>query len=394
MSLRYGLESVSIPGPSVLPERVRTAMARPMPNIYGGELLDVSREVLAALPALALTEHHAFVTAGNGHAGWQMAICNTMSAGDKVLVLESGRFAVMWGLNAATSGVEVEILEGQVGYAVDPAALQRRLEADTNHELKAILTVHVDTGSSVVNDISGLRRAIDAAKHPAMLMVDSIASLGCVPYKMDEWGVDITVAATQKGLMVPPGLGLVWASPKAIEAYETAGLRVGYFDWEPRMADGPIYSHYAGTPPIVHLYGLQAALELIEQEGGLAAVWHRHHVLASGIRAAVEAWSTPGGLGFYVAVPEQRADSVTTITTGSMNSPEFREICETQAGLTLGIGVGELSDSTFRIGHMGHLNPPMVLGTLGTIEAALHKVRAPMGGSGVAAAAELLGGHF
>ncbi len=369
-------------------------MARPMPNIYAGELLDVSREVLAQLPALALTEHHAFVTAGNGHAGWQMAICNTMSAGDKVLVLESGRFAVMWGMNAATSGVEIEILEGQTGYAVDPEALQARLAADRNHEIKAILTVHVDTGSSVVNDIFELRRSIDAASHPAMLMVDCIASLGCVPFKMDEWGVDVTVAATQKGLMVPPGLGLVWASPKALDAYKTAGLRTGYFDWEPRLADGPIYSHYAGTPPIVHLYGLHAALELITEEGGLDAVWNRHHVLASGVRAAVEGWSTPGGLGFYVPVPEQRADSVTTITTGSMHSPDFREVCETQAGLTLGIGVGENGDSTFRIGHMGHLNPPMLLGTLGTIEAALHSVGAPMGGSGVAAAAELLGGHF
>ncbi len=391
MSLHHGLASVSIPGPSVVPERVRRAMDMPMPNIYAGELLDVSAEVLAALPALARTEHHAFATIGNGHAAWQMAICNTMSAGDKVLVLESGRFAIIWGEQAATSGVEVEVLPGAPGEPIDNAAVEARLRADVDHEIKAVLCVQIDTGSSVHNDIAGLRTAMDAAGHPAMLMVDCIASLGCVEYEMDAWGVDITVSATQKGLMVPPGLSFVWAGPRAIAAYETAGLRVGYFDWAPRMAEGPIYSRYSGTPPIQHLYGVRESLRMIGEEGGLEAVWKRHQAIADAVRAAVDAWSAPGGLGFYVSNPDRRANSVTTVTTGDVDADAFREICEHRARLTLGIGVSGIADRTFRIGHMGHVNPPMILGTLGTIETALHAVGAPMGGSGVAAAARSLG---
>ena len=391
MSLRHGLASVSIPGPSVVPERVRRAMDMPMPNIYAGELLEVSAEVLAALPALARTEHHAFATIGNGHAAWQMAICNTMSAGDKVLVLESGRFAIIWGEQAAISGVEVEVLPGGPGEPIDNAAVEARLRADVDHEIKAVLCVQIDTGSSVHNDIAGLRAAIDAAGHPAMLMVDCIASLGCVEYEMDAWGVDITVSATQKGLMVPPGLSFVWAGPKAIAAYETAGLRVGYFDWAPRMAEGPIYSRYSGTPPIQHLYGLRESLRMITEEGGLEAVWQRHCAIANSVRAAIEAWSAPGGVGFYVSDPARRANSVTTVTTGDVDAEAFRVLCEDRARLTLGIGVSGIADRTFRIGHMGHVNPPMILGTLGTIETALHAVGAPMGASGVAAAAQSLG---
>lgn len=362
-----------------------------MPNIYAGELLDVSAEVLGALPALARTEHHVFATIGNGHAGWQMAICNTLSAGDQVLVLESGRFAVIWGEQAAKSGIEVEVLEQEPGMAVDPAAVEARLRADVDHRIRAVLTVQIDTASSVHNDIEAIGRAIAASGHPALFMVDCIASLGCVPYEMDAWGVDLTVAATQKGLMVPPGVAFVWAGPRAIAAHETAELRVGYFDWEPRMEDGPIYSRYSGTPPVGHLFGIRESLRLIEEEGGLEAVWLRHRVLAGAVHAAVEAWSSPDGIGFLVANPEHRAASVTTVTTGSLDAQALRGICEDQLRVTLGIGISHLSDQSFRIGHMGHLNPPMVLGTLGSIEVALRSMGAPVRDSGVAAAAEHLG---
>lgn len=392
--LRHGLAFVSIPGPTVVPERVRSAMARPMPNIYAGEMVDVSDEVLAALPALARTEHHVFATHGNGHAAWQMAICNTLSKGDKVLVLESGRFAVIWGMQAERSGVEVEVLEQTDGLAIDPAALEARLRADTDHEIKAILTVQIDTASSVHNDIPALRAAMDSAGHPALLMVDCIASLGCVPYEMDAWGVDLTVAATQKGLMVPPGMSFVWAGPKALAAYETADLKVGYFDWEPRMdPDGAIYTRYAGTPPITHLYGLKESLALIEEEGGLEAVWNRHRVHAGAVHAAVSAWSEGGEIDFFVPEPAHRAHSVTTVATGGLDAARLREICEDQLRLTLGIGISHLADASFRIGHMGHVNPPMLLGTLGGIEVAL----AAMGHqcpSGVAAAAAHIAEHL
>jgi alanine-glyoxylate transaminase/serine-glyoxylate transaminase/serine-pyruvate transaminase len=237
----------------------------------------------------------------------------------------------------------------------------------------------------VSNDIAAIRRAIDAADHPALLMVDCIASLGCERYEMDAWGVDVTIGACQKGLMVPPGLGFVWAGPKALAAHRSAGLRTGYWDWTARAQDGPHYLRYCGTPPVTHLYGLHEALTMLREEG-LEAAWARHAVLAGAIRAAVEGWSTPGGLELNIVDPPARANSVTMILTGEVDADRLRAICEEQAGLTLGVPLGP-EQRAFRIGHMGHLNPPMVLGTLGTIEAALTAMGAPMGGSGVAAAA-------
>jgi alanine-glyoxylate transaminase/serine-glyoxylate transaminase/serine-pyruvate transaminase len=389
MSLRYGRPLVAIPGPSVIPDRVLNAMHRAMPNIYEGDLVEMSKGILGEVGSIARTRGESFIAVTNGHGAWDMALSNTLSAGDKVLVLESGRFAVGWGEMAAVSGVEVEVLHASPRRAVDPAAVEERLRADTGHRIKAVLVVQIDTASSVWNDIAAIRRAIDAAGHPALYMVDCIASLGCVPYEMDEWGVDVTVGGSQKGLMVPPGLGFNWANEKAMEAHRTAGLRSGYWNWTKRLSEGSHYWRYCGTPPISHLYALREALDMISEEG-LENVWARHRVFGEAIRAAVEAWASPNGLGLELNVtdPAARANSVTTILTGSVDPARLRRVCEEQAGLTLGIALGEeYEGGAFRIGHMGHLNPPMVLGTLGTIEAALTAMDAPMGGSGAAAAA-------
>jgi alanine-glyoxylate transaminase/serine-glyoxylate transaminase/serine-pyruvate transaminase len=374
----------------VIPDRVLSAMHRPMPNIYEGELIDLSLGVLADLPGLARTTSPVFITISNGHGAWEMAVTNTLSRGDKVLVLESGRFALAWGEMAAVSGVEVEVLHAAPRSPVDPVAVEARLVADPGHEIAAILVVQVDTASSVVNDIAAIRAAIDAAGHPALLMVDCIASLGCMAYEMDAWGVDVTVSATQKGLMVPPGLGFVWAGPKAFEAHRRAGLRTGYWDWTARSDPSAHYRRYAGTPPISHLYGLRVALDMLAEEG-LEAVWARHAVLAEAVRVAVEAWASPGGLELNVIDPASRSNAVTTILTGDVDSGRLRAICERGAGLTLGIALGGEDGRGFRVGHMGHLNPPMVLGTIGTIEAALRAMGAPLASSGVAAAAEVIG---
>ena len=382
---------VAIPGPSVVPDRVLGAMHRPMANIYEGELVDLTDGLLAELPTIARTEGDVFIAISNGHGAWEMAISNTLSRGDSVLVLESGHFGPAWGALAATMGVEVEVLPGTLSDPVDPDAVEQRLRADVDHEIRAVLVVQIDTGTTVINDIAAIRRAIDAADHPALYMVDCIASLGCVPYEMDAWGVDVTVAATQKGLMTPPGLGLVWASARARLAYETADLRTGYWDWGPRGdKDAPHYYRYAGTPPVTHLYGLREALDMLAEEG-LERVWHRHHVLARSVHAAVDAWSHPDGLSLNVADPAARAATVTTILTGSIDGDEVRRRSEELCGLTLGVPVGEFEGRAFRIGHMGHLNPPMLLGSLATIEAVLASMGAPVGGSGVAAAAAVVG---
>jgi len=394
MKLNRGRHLVSIPGPSVIPDRVLNAMHRAMPNIYEGALVELSQNVLAELPSIARTTGPGFVAIANGHGAWDMALSNTLSRGDKVLVLESGRFALGWGDQATMMGLDVEVLHATPRRAVDPAAVEDRLRTDHAHDIKAVLVVQVDTASAVWNDIAAIREAIDAAGHPALYMVDCIASLACMPYEMDAWGVDVTVGGSQKGLMVPPGLGFTWASDKALAAHRTADLRSSYWDWTKRLSGASHYWRYAGTPPISHLYALREALDMIAEEG-MEKIWTRHRVFADAVRAAVTAWSTPGALEFNITEPSERSDSVTTILTGSIDAKRLRAICDGQAGLTLGIGLGdEFEGKAFRIGHMGHLNPPMVLGTLATTEAALIAMDAPLDGSGATAAAQVIAQHL
>jgi alanine-glyoxylate transaminase/serine-glyoxylate transaminase/serine-pyruvate transaminase len=225
-----------------------------------------------------------------------------------------------------------------------------------------------------------------------MLMVDCIASMGCEEFLMDEWGVDIALAGCQKGLMVPPGISFVWASEKAMAAHDRADRKVGYFDWDARMDRSNMYSYYAGTPPISHIRGLKEALDIIEEEGGLDAVWRRHEVLAGAVKAAVSTWQAPGGVEFNIDDPAYRSNCVTTVLTNETEPMALRRLCEDKAGLILGLGIAGIPG--FRLAHMGHLNPPMILGAIGTIEAALQALGTPLGGSGVAAAAAHIGAHL
>ena len=388
VQLSAGPEIVAIPGPTVMPERVLAAMRHPMPDIYAGELTEVIDEVWAALPGIARTSGRAYMTISNGHGAWEMALTNTLSRGDGVLVLECGRFATVWGEMAGFDGLDVDVLYAERGRAVDPDALAERLAADTERQIKAILTVQSDTASSIRNDIPAIRRVLDEADHPALLMVDCIASMACEPYFMDEWGVDVTVAASQKGLMTPPGLGFVWAGPRAIAAHATADLRTRYWDWTYRVEDGPYYLRFCGTPPVSHLFGLRESFRMIDEEG-MESRWERHRVLGAAVRAAVEGWSAPDGLALFAAEPSERSDAVTLITTGSVDPTDLAATCRDRMGLTLGLGIGDFGPS-FRIGHMGHVNAPMILGVLGSVEAALGAIGAPVGGSGVAAAAAVI----
>lgn len=372
-----------------MPERVLAAMRTPMPNIYDGELIEVADEVFERLPSVACTAGRVFAGIGNGHSGWQMAAVNTLNRGDKVLILETGRFPTIWGGFLAVAGIEHEFLPAAPRSAIAPAAVAERLAAGAADEFAAVLMVHVDTAISVRNDVAAVRRAIDDSGSSALLVVDCIASLGCDEYRMDEWGVDITIAASQKGLMTPPGMALVWANERAIERGRSNDLRDGYFDWDARIEGDKLYQQFSGTPPVSHLYALREALRMIDEEG-LENRWRRHRVLADAVRAAVLAWEAPGGIELMIRDQDAQADCVTTVLTGDIDAIELARVCEQQAGLTIGVGMIDRTGS-FRIGHMGHLNPPSVLGTLGTIESALRGMGAPIGGSGVAAAAELIG---
>ena len=388
-NLSQGREIVAIPGPSIIPDRVLSAMHRAMPDIYEGDLTTVIDSVWAGLPEVAQTSGRVFVPIGNGHAAWEMALSNTLSRGDHVLVLNCGRFAAIWAEMAEFNGLTVEVMEAEEGFANEPSALEERLRADVDRKIAAVLTVHVDTVTSVRNDVPALRQAIDAAGHPALYMVDCIASMGCERFEMDAWGVDVTIAASQKGMMTPPGLGLVWANEKALAAHESADLRTRYWDWTYRSEDGPYYLRFCGTPPVSHLFGLAEALAMMAEEGWEAR-WERHRVLADGVRAAVDAWSTPGGIGFIAQREDQRSDSVTSVTTGSIDAVELRRLCRQQMGVTLGLGIGSDESASFRIGHMGHVNAPAILGVLGSIETALTSLGAPLGSSGVQAATAAL----
>ncbi|MDA1070868.1 MAG: aminotransferase class V-fold PLP-dependent enzyme [Proteobacteria bacterium] len=390
MSVRNGRPALAMPGPTTVPDEVLAAMHRPAVDIYGSELVGVTDSCLADLKTLFGTRGRTYIYIANGHGAWEAALSNVMSRGEKVLVLESGRFAIGWGEMATMLGIEVEVLDGRPRRAFDPAVLEARLRADTAGEIKAVLVVQVDTASSVVNDIAALRRAIDAAGHDALFMVDAIASLGTMPFEMDVWGIDVAVTGSQKGLMSPPGLGFVAAQGKASEAHARAGLRTRYWDWTAREGEAH-YMKYCGTPPVHMLFGLRKALDMILAEG-LDHVFARHAILAATTRAAVERWSEGQVLSFNITEAAERSNSVTTVRVEGDAAGRLLRWCEEECGVTLGIAIGDLAGKGFRIAHMGHVNAPMMLGTLGVIESGLLALGIPHGEGGIAAAAAHLGG--
>lgn len=394
MSLARGREFLSIPGPTNVPDDVLSAMHRPAVDIYAADLLETTGSCLSDLKKVfRTTEGSTYIYIANGHGAWEGAVTNVLSRGDKILVLQSGRFAVGWGETGGFLGVDVEILPQDWRKAVDPAAVEARLRADTAHEIKAVLVVQIDTASGVVNDIPAIRAAIDAAKHPALFMVDGIASVGCMPFEMDAWGIDVAVTATQKGLMMTPGLGFVAASPKAYAVHQKSDLRTAYWDWTSR--NGPEnYRKFCGTAPEHMLFGLRKSLDMLFEEG-LENAWKRHEALAKAVRAAVAVWAKGGALDFNIVEPAHRSPSVTTVLMTAGHDPEtLRAFARQQLGTILGSGIGDLSGKAFRIAHMGYANAPMVLGTLGAAEVALKATGIPHGAGGVQAAVEALQGHF
>ena len=390
MVVRAGREFLAIPGPTTVPDEVLGAMHRPAVDIYAGPLLALTDSLLADMTRLFRTKGRSYIYIANGHGAWEAALTNVLSKGDKILVLESGRFALGWGNAAAFLGVEVEVLKGDWYRAVRPAEVEARLRNDKAGEIKAILVAHIDTSSGVVNDIEAIGQAIKAASHDALFMVDAVASLGCVPFEMDAWGVDVAMSGSQKGLMTPPGLGFVAANDRAREVHTRAKLRTPYWDWTAR--DGKVhYQRYAGTPPEHLLFGLRAALDMIFAEG-LNNVFQRHHLLAEAVRRAVGVWAEGKAIDFNILEPAERSDTVTTIVTADGSNPgPLQDYCNAKCGVILGAGFGEMAGKAFRIAHMGHVNAPMVLGTLGVVEMALKALGIPHRSGGVQSAIDWLG---
>jgi alanine-glyoxylate transaminase / serine-glyoxylate transaminase / serine-pyruvate transaminase len=393
MSLAHGRPYLAIPGPSTMPDRVLQAMHRGSPNIYEGGLIELVVGLWPDLRMVAGTTAHVAAYIGNGHAAWEAANANLFSRGDKALVLAVGQFGLSWANSARGMGIEVEVLDFGKSSPAEMGRVEAALRADAGHKIKAVLTTHVDTASSVKTDIAALRATMDAAGHPALLAVDCIASLGCDEYRMDDWGVDVTVAASQKGLMTPPGMAFVWFSEAARQRCKGGDLATPYWAWGPRAEPVEFWQYWDGTAPTHHLYGLREALDMILEEG-LAQVWHRHRVLAGAVWAAFDAWGAGNpAIAMNVADPKDRGWSVTAARMGAPHATRLREWTEKKAGVTLGIGLGmapsdDLAYHGFlRVAHMGHVNAHMTLGALAVMEAGMLALGIPHGEGALAAAA-------
>lgn len=396
-NLSHGRSYLAIPGPSVIPDGVLNAMHRASPNIYEGALIDMMPPLMADLRRVARTQHHVAMYIGNGHAAWEASLVNVIAPGDTVLVPATGRFGLGWGDMARAIGAEVEVMDFGRQSPMDMARLEEHLSADKAHKIKAILAVHVDTSTSIRNDIATLRAVLDRVGHPALLMADCIASLGCDRFEMDAWGVDVMVTGCQKGLMVPPGVSFVFFNDRAAQVRATLERVSMYWDWEPRANPSHFFQYHGGTAPTQHIYGLRAALDMIHAEG-IENVWARHAVLARAIWAACEAWSAKGSFGMNVTDAAHRSNAVTALRLDTPNATRLRKWVEGELGLTLGIGLGMAEpgdpawDGFFRLGHMGHVNGHMIMGMLGGIEAGLTALDIPHGSGALDAAAQVISG--
>jgi len=393
-TLAHGRDHLSIPGPSVMPERVLRAMHRPAPNIYQGELVDITASIKTDLNTLASNSGEVGIYIGNGHAAWEASLVNTFSRGDKALFLTNGRFGLAWAEAASGLGIDVQLLDCGHKHAVNADELEMVLKADTGHSIKAVLTVHTDTASSSSNDLNSIRKAINNAKHPALFMVDSIASFACEPFNMDELGVDVMVTASQKGLMTPPGLALLFVGERFWACQEKANLVTPYWNARTRIYPNMFPDNFNGTPPAHHLFGLREALDMLLEEG-IDNTWRRHTIFAQAVWAAIETWARGGDFKCNIAKTCMRSHAVTMVTTAPEVGLQLQQFCNEQYGVVLGVALAPepgrtLLSNAFRIGHMGHLNPPMLLGTLSTIEAGLQALNISRGAGAVDAAAAVI----
>lgn len=389
MTVKRGRNFLAQPGPTPVPERILNAMHCQPIDYAAPELIDISLSCFRDLAQVFKTTHPIFIYTASGHGAWEAALANTLSPGDRILVPETGNFALSWSEMAAALALEIEVLESDWRHAIDPARVEARLAEDRAHEIKAVLVVHTDTATGITSDVPAVRQAIDRTGHPALLMVDTIASLATTEFRMEEWRVDVAVAASQKGLMMIPGLSFTAVSDKALEAAESCTMPRRYWDWRQRKLEHH-YNWYCGTPPEHLLFGLRASLDMVLEEG-LEAAFRRHARLAEAVRRAVAVWAEAGALAFNAVVPEERADSVTTILVPEdVDGDALRIACREDFNVTLGAGLGRLGGRAFRIGHMGNVNEPMILGTLGAVEATLKRRGVPYRPGGATAAIDYL----
>jgi len=364
-------------------------MDQPAMDHRGPEFAAIAKAAIAGVKRLLRCSGPVAIYPTSGTGAWETAILNSLSPGDKVLCFETGQFATLWQAMAKKHGLEVEFMPGDWRHGVDPASLEARLTADRGHAIKAVMVVHNETSTGVASRIPELRRAIDAARHPALFFVDAISSAGAMDVRHDEWGIDITVVGSQKGLMLPPGLGFNALSKKAVEAHKTAKLPRGFFEWAP-MIDANESGFFPYTPAVNIFFGLAASIAMLEEEG-LDNVFARHDRLAEATRRAVKAW----GLDFLSADPREHSSALTAVMLpDGHNADQVRAVILERYDLSLGSGLGKVAGKVFRIGHLGWMNELMLMGALSGVEMGLGAAGVPHRKGGVAAAMDYLGGNI
>lgn len=387
MPYRSGRHFLQIPGPTNVPERVLLAMSRATIDHRGPEFTELTLEISEGLQKIFKTKNPIVIYPSSGTGAWEAALVNTLSPGDRILMFETGHFATLWSAIAKRLGLDVDLVPGDWRRGVDPETVEVKLKEDGQKEIKAVAVVHNETSTGVTSRIPEIRKAMDRAGHAALLLVDTISSLGSIDYRHDEWGVDVTVAASQKGLMLPPGLSFNAISEKARAAAKQASLSRSYWDWE-RHLDLLPSGFFPYTPATNLLYGLREAIQMLQEEG-LEAVFARHNRHAEATRRAVHAW----GLEVQCVVPQEHSSSLTAVRVPEgFDSNDLRKIILENYDLSLGTGLGKVRGVVFRIGHLGDFNDLMLIGTLCGIEMGLSLAKFPHTKGGVNAAMDFLTG--
>jgi len=388
MTTHTGRHFLQIPGPTNVPDQVMRAIDMPVIDHRGPEFAALGKEVLAGIKTIFKTDHPVMIFPSSGTGAWEAALVNTLSPGDKVLMFETGQFAAQWNSLASRHQLDSELVPGDWRHGVDPSLVEERLRADGGHEIKAVCIVHNETSTGVASRVKAVRDAIDAAKHPALFMVDTISSLGSMDYRHDEWKVDVTVGGSQKGLMLPPGLSFNAVSDKALEASARNTMLRSYWRWEEMLKINES-GFFPYTPATNLLYGLKEAIAMLHEEG-LENVFARHARHGEATRRAVQAW----GLDILARNPAEFSSVVTAVMMpDGHNADEFRQLVLDKFDMSLGTGLGKVAGKVFRIGHLGHFNDLTLAGTLSGVEmglrlAGLHNAR-----GGVDAALDYLAGE-
>ena len=385
--MKSGRHFLQIPGPTNVPDRVLRAIAQPTIDHRGPAFAALGHEVLDGLRFVFQTTGAVVIYPSSGSGAWEAALVNTLSPGDRVLMAETGQFAILWRDMAVRLGLQVDFIPGDWRHGVDAAAIGQKLRADAGRTITAVALVHNETSTGVTSDIPSVRRAIDESGHPALLLVDAVSSLGAIDYRHDAWRVDVTISSSQKGMMLPPGLGFNAISAKALAASASARIPRAFWDWRPQLRDNAA-GYFPTTPAINLLYGLREAVHMLREEG-LAQVFARHSRFAEATRRAVTGW----GLELLCARPEEFSSALTAVVMPDGHDADaFRKVVLERFDMSLGAGLGRLKGKVFRIGHLGDFNDLMLAGTLGGVEMGLAAAGVPFNRGGITAALEYLSG--